>query len=601
VPYNKDILQKIKVLPNKPGIYKYFDEQGKIIYVGKARNLKKRVSSYFTKTHDSFKTHLMVSKIANIEHIVLDNESDALLLENNLIKELQPKYNVLLKDDKTFPWLCISNEPFPRIFYTRNIIKDGSEYFGPYTSVYTLKTVINLIRQIYQIRTCRLKLAEANIVSGKFEVCLEYHIGNCKAPCVGLQSETDYLKYIDQARRIIKGDLASVIKFLKTEMSNYAKELKFEEAENIKNKIEIVENYKAKSTIVNPKIKNVDVFGIVEDSKSAFVNYLKVIEGAVINAHTIELKKRLDESKSELLLTAIIEMRQRTLSGSKEIIVSDIPEFCPENAKYLIPQRGDKKKLLELSERNAKFYMLEKHKQQELKDPNRSIDRKLETLRSDLKMANLPRHIECFDNSNIQGSSPVAACVVFRDTKPSKKEYRHYHIKTVIGSDDFASMKEVVNRRYKRLAEEGTSLPQLIIIDGGKGQLNAALESLKELNLDNKITIIGIAKKLEEIYFPYDPVPLYIDKNSESLKIIRHARNEAHRFGISFHRNIRSKKMIVSELHNIKGIGEKTAQILLKELGSVERIKKADFAEISKLIGKTKAEIITTHFRNTRE
>ncbi|MDD4235929.1 MAG: excinuclease ABC subunit UvrC [Bacteroidales bacterium] len=599
MPHNKDILQKIKVLPNKPGIYKYFDEQGKIIYVGKARNLKKRVSSYFTKTHESFKTHLMVSKIANIEHIVLDNESDALLLENNLIKELQPKYNVLLKDDKTFPWLCVSNEAFPRIFYTRNIIKDGSEYYGPYTSVYTLKTVISLIRQIYQIRTCRLKLTESNIKSGKFDVCLEYHIGNCKAPCVGKQSESEYLKDIEQAKRIIKGDLASVLKFLKAEMAKYAKELKFEEAESLKSKIEIVENYRVKSTIVNPKIKNVDVFGIAEDSKSAFVNYLKVIDGAVINAHTIEIKKRLDESKTELLLTAIIEMRQRTGSGSKEIIVSEQPEFCPENANYLMPQRGDKKKLLELSERNAKLYMLEKHKQQELKDPTKSIDRKLETLKKDLRMEVLPKHIECFDNSNIQGSSPVAACVVFRDTKPSKKEYRHYHIKTVTGPDDFASMKEIIFRRYKRLIDEKAALPQLIIIDGGKGQLNAALASLKKLGIANKTTIIGIAKKLEEIYFPDDPVPLYIDKNSESLKIIRHARDEAHRFGISFHRNIRSKKMILSELNNIKGIGNKTAQILLKEFGSVESIKKANFEKIRNLIGKKKAEIISSYFNNT--
>ena len=592
MPINEYIRNRLKVLPSNPGVYKFVDNKDRIIYVGKAKNLKKRVSSYFKKNHESFKTKLLVKKIVKIEHIVVDTESDALLLENNLIKEYQPRYNVLLKDDKTFPWICISNEPFPRLYYTRNIVKDGSEYYGPYTSIYMVKTVINLIRQIYHIRTCRLKLTPENITSQKFDVCLEYHIGNCLGACVGKQQASDYLKDVEQARNIIKGNLGLALSFLKQQMKEFSDDLKFEEAEKIKEKITIVENYKLKSTVVSPTVHNVDVFALVQDNHSAYVNYLKVINGAVVHAHTLELRKRLDEENKDLLISAITEMRQRTDSNSKEIIVAEKPDYNIEGTYYVVPQKGDKMKLLDLSQRNAKFYMLEKHKQIEVNNPEKATNRKLATLKKDLRMSELPVHIECFDNSNIQGSSPVAACVVFKNLKPSKKDYRHYHIKTVVGADDFASMAEVVYRRYKRLIEDEKDLPQLIIVDGGKGQLSSALSSLKRLKLDNKINIIGIAKRLEEIYFPNDSVPIYIDKNSESLRIIRHARDEAHRFGITFHRNTRSKNFVISELEEIHGIGNKTVQILLVKFGSVKAVKKASKKQIEDLIGKSKSDKI---------
>lgn len=584
-------------MPNKPGVYRFYDKDDKILYVGKAKNLKKRVSSYFTKHHDSGKTRILVRKIHFIRPIVVENESDALLLENNLIKTLQPRYNVLLKDDKTYPWIVIRNETFPRIHLTRTIVKDGSEYFGPYTSVKVVRTLLDLVRQLYPVRNCKHKLSPENIKNGKFKVCLEYHLNNCLAPCEGLQSEDDYQENINHIRTIFQGDLNTVLSFLKKQMLNYAQSYQFEDAETIRQKIEILENFKAKSTIVNPKIHNMDVFGMVEDKQTAYVNFLKIANGAIIQAHTIELRKRIEEEPAELISTAIHEIRNKLNSTSSTCLVPIMPAFPMDNVKFQIPQRGDKKHLLDLSMRNAKFYMLEKHKQIEHTNPERHTKRILETLKADLHLTEAPTHIECFDNSNIQGHYPVAACVVFKNAKPSKKDYRHFNVKTVEGPDDFASMREIITRRYKRLQAENQSLPQLIIIDGGKGQLSAAVEALETLNLRGKIAIISIAERLEEIFFPNDPVPLYLDKNSESLKVIQHARDEAHRFGITFHRNQRSKTFIQSELNQIQGIGNKTAENLLRKFGSLNEIKKATEEELSTQIGKAKAKLIIEFFK----
>lgn len=591
----------VKALPQNPGIYKYLDKAGEIIYVGKAKNLKKRVSSYFVKNHQSYKTNLLVKKIAAIEYVVTDTENDALLLENILIKKLQPRYNVMLKDDKTYPWLIIKNEKFPRVFYTRQKIKDGSEYFGPFTSVYMLKTLLSLIRQLYPIRNCNLNLSEENIKEGKYSVCLEYHIGNCLAPCIGNIDEKTYLQYVDEIRSIVKGDLHLVQNYLKQKMLSSADEYKFEEAAAIKEKIDIIENYKSKSTIVNTGISDVEVFGFAKDINSAFVNYLKVQNGAIVGAHSTEIKIRIDESDQDVLSFAIVELRQLFSSTAKNIIVPFLPEFSIEDSKFIVPVRGDKRKLLDLAQRNAKFFMLEKHKQVENKNPERHINRKLETLKKDLHLTELPLHIECFDNSNIQGTNPVAACVVFKNTRPAKKEYRHYNIKTVVGPDDYASMREVVFRRYQRLLNEGASLPQLIIIDGGKGQLGAAVDSLKKLGVYGKVSIIGIAKRLEEIYFPDDSTPLYLDKNSESLKIIQQARDEAHRFGISFHRDKRSGKFLKSELSDIPGIGPKSIALLLKSFKSVAEIKNLELEQMQNILGNSKAEIVFNYFRNKIE
>ena len=578
-------------------MYQFFDKKGEIIYIGKAKNLKNRVSSYFRKkTYDSYKVKILVERIADLKWIVVASESDALLLENTLIKKHLPRYNILLKDDKTFPWICIKNEPFPRVFATRTILNDGSRYFGPYTSAYAVKILLDLIRQIYQLRNCKLSLTDENIAKGKYKVCLEYHIGNCQAPCVGAQSGESYNESIDQIINIIGGNLNEVIIYLKGEMNRYSKDFKFEEAHKFKEKIEILSRYQAKSTIVNTSIHNVDVFSIISDEKEAYVNFLRVVKGAVIHAHTVQVKKRLDESDEELLSFVITDLRNRIESKSKALIVPFKIEL-PEDIKLMVPMRGDKKKLLDLSERNAKSYRLEKRRQNVTRKTQNASQRILSTLQEDLRLKELPIHIECFDNSNFQGSDPVAACVVFKNGKPAKKEYRHYHIKTVKGPDDFASMEEVVYRRYKRLKEENANLPQLIVIDGGKGQLSAALKSLDLLDLRGKIAIIGIAKKLEEIFFPEDSVPLYIDKNSESLKLIQYLRNEAHRFGITFHRQLRSGSMLKSEMGVIPGIGTKSIERLYGRFKSMEGIEKASMDELSAEIGRKRALVIRDYFK----
>lgn len=585
----------LQTLPDSPGVYQFYDKDGKILYVGKAKNLKKRVSSYFNKQHDNGKTRVLVRKIEDIKHIVVPTETDALLLENNLIKKYQPRYNVLLKDDKSYPWLCIKKERFPRIFSTRRVIRDGSEYFGPYTNIRTIRTLLELIKGLYPLRTCNYDLSKPKVDAGKYKVCLEYHLGNCKGPCEGLQTEEEYNTQIRAIREILKGNFKDSLHTFRERMKAYAEDMQFEEAQKIKEKLEVLENYQAKSTIVNPKISNVDVFSIVSDDSYGYVNFLQLSYGAIIRAHTIEMKKKLEESDEELLELAITELRQRFHSRSREIYVPFPVEVSPE-VKVTVPKLGDKKRLLELSERNARFYRQERFKQTKITDPDRHVNRIMIQMKQDLRLKQEPRHIECFDNSNIQGTNPVAACVVFKDGKPSKKDYRHFNIKTVEGPDDFASMEEVVFRRYKRLVEEGQSLPQLIVIDGGKGQLSSALKSLDILGLRGKIAIIGIAKRLEEIYYPGDSVPLYLDKKSETLKIIQHLRNEAHRFGITFHRNKRSNAALDTELTNIEGVGDKTAEELLKEFRSVKRIKEAELGDISKVIGQAKARKIYDYF-----
>jgi len=586
---------QLSTLPHSPGVYQFYDADGKILYVGKAKNLKKRVTSYFTKNHEYGKTRVMVKKIRSLKHIVVPTESDALLLENNLIKKYQPRYNVLLKDDKSYPWICIKNERFPRIFPTRRLVKDGSEYYGPYTSMKTVKTLLDLIKSVYPLRTCNYDLAEQKIANKKFKVCLEYHLGNCKGPCEGLQEEEEYHRQIDDIRQIIKGNFKSSLHYFKREMKQKAAEMKFEQAQQLKEKIEVLENYQVKSTIVNPKINNVDVFSVVSDESYAYVNFLQLSHGSIIRSHTMEIKKRLQESDEELLQLAVVEIRQRFDSQSKEIYLP-FPIALGDAIKMTIPKLGDKKRIVELSERNARFFRQERFKQVKITDPDRHSKRIMAQMQKDLRLSEEPRHIECFDNSNMQGSNPVAACVVFKDGKPAKKMYRHFNIKTVEGPDDFASMEEVVFRRYRRLLQEDESLPQLIVIDGGKGQLSSALKSLEILGLRGKIAIIGIAKRLEEIYFPDDPIPLYLDKKSESLKIIQQLRNEAHRFGITFHRNKRSKAAINSELESISGIGEKTTEELLAKFKSVKRIKEASIENLAEMVGMVKAKKIYENF-----
>ncbi len=583
-------------LPDSPGVYRFYDRSGKIIYVGKAKSLRKRVSSYFGKTPVG-KTKMMMSRVAEIQHTVVESESEALLLENNLIKRHQPRYNVLMKDDKSFPWICVKEEPFPRVFMTRNVVRDGSIYYGPYTSVVMVRTLLDLIKQLYPLRTCGYNLSEDRIVAGKYRVCLEYHLGNCLGPCVGKQPEENYNESITQVKEILKGNIHTVIRYLKEMMTKYAEGLKFEEAQIIKEKLEILHKYRSRSTVVNPRISDADVFGMDVEEGKIFVNYLKIIKGAVVQTHTIELRKRIEESNNELLSLAITELRERHSSNANEIILGILPDIKIEDVKYTLPRQGDKKKLLELSERNARVYKLNQKKGR-AKPPEDRTRQNLEKLKSDLHLPSLPVHIECFDNSNTQGSNPVAACVVFRNGKPLKKEYRHYNIKTVKGPDDFRSMEEVVFRRYRRMLDEDSSLPNLVIIDGGKGQLNAAVKSLESLGMRGKVPVIGIAKKLEEIYFPGDSVPLYIDKNSISLKIIQNLRNEAHRFGISFHRDKRSKEMTRSSLDNINGIGPKTKDLLIKEFGSIEKIKSVPDEDLEKLIGKSKAAKILEFIRN---
>ena len=588
----------VKSLPDNPGVYQYFDSEGKIIYVGKAKNLKKRVSSYFNKDqHENGKTEILVRKIADIKFIIVDTELDALLLENNLIKKYLPRYNVLLKDDKTYPWICIKNERFPRVFATRNLIKDGSSYFGPYASGKLMNTVLDLIKQLFKLRNCNLNLTPENISASKFKVCLEYHIGNCKAPCVGNELEEEYNDTIANVREIVKGNITTVSRHLKEMLQQLVERMEFEKAHLVKEKIDLLDKFQSKSTVVSPTINNVDVFSIVSDERNAFVNFLKVMNGSIIHGQTVELKKKLDESNEELLTLAIAELRERFNSDSKEIIVPFALDTEFPGIDFVIPQRGDKKHLLELSERNVEYYRREKIKQESLVDPERHTKRILEQMKKDLRLTEEPRHIECFDNSNFQGAYPVAAMTVFKDAKPCKKEYRHFNIKTVEGPDDFASMEEVIYRRYKRVLDEKLSMPQLIVIDGGKGQLSSALESLDKLGLRGKVAIIGIAKRLEEIYFPGDSIPLYLDKRSESLKIIQQIRDEAHRFGITHHRSKRDKGTLKTELTEIKGISTNSAQKLLSHFKSVKNVKGASEMELAEHVGKAKAKLIVEFYK----
>ena len=589
----------ISELPHNPGIYQYFNSEGTIIYIGKAKDLRKRVSSYFNRdNYDNAKVRILVSKICEIKYMVVDTESDALLLENNLIKKYKPRYNILLKDDKTFPWLCIKKERFPRVVYTRNFISDGSEYFGPYTSLVMVKTLLGLVKTLYPLRTCNLDLAKDKILNKKYKPCLEYHVGNCKAPCINLQTEQDYISNISTIREILKGNIRGILEYLEGLMKNYAKDLDFENANLLKEKIEIINRYQSKSTIVNQSINNVDVYSVFESNDSVCVNFLRVASGAIIQVHSVEIKNRLDESLDELLSIAIIDIRQKMFSNSKEIIVPFMPDMKIEGVSYHIPKQGDKLKLLELSERNAKFFALERQKSSTVvaKSYRDKKENLLIKMKNELRLNSSPVHIECFDNSNIQGTNPVAACVVFKNGVPSKKDYRHFNVKTVIGPDDFATMREITFRRYRRLLDENEPLPDLIVIDGGKGQLGAALESLRSLEIDTKVEVIGIAKKLEEIFRPGDPVPLYIDKNSSTLKVIQHLRNEAHRFGIEFHRLKRSKNFVVSELDGIDGIGEKLRTKLYKRFKTIDEMKTASLEELKKVLGEKMALKLIEHF-----
>lgn len=588
---------QVKTLPDKPGVYQYFDKDDVIIYVGKAKDLKKRVSSYFTKNHENGKTRILVKKIVRLEHIVVDTETDALLLENNLIKKYQPRYNVLLKDDKSYPWICIKKERFPRIFSTRRVIKDGSEYFGPYTNIKTINALFYLIDEIYSVRTYKYDIGRKKSNHTNYIGSLEHQIKSLKNPKRNTQTEEEYLADINDIRNIIKGNFKESVQKLKSLMLHFSSEMRFEEAQEVKEKLETLQNYQSKSTVVNPSINNVDVFSIISDETHGYANFFKIMNGSIIQSYTTEIKKKLDESNKELLELFIIETRQRFNSLSKEIY-APFHVDVGDAIKVTIPKLGDKKRIVELSERNAKYYRQEQFKQIKIIDPNRHIKRIMAQMQKDLRLKEEPRHIECFDNSNIQGTHPVAACVVFKDGKPSKKDYRHYNIKTVEGPDDFASMEEVVFRRYKRLLEEKKNLPQLVVIDGGKGQLSSALKSLETLGLRGKIAIIGIAKRLEEIYYPEDSIPLYLDKKSETLKIIQYLRNEAHRFGITFHRNKRSKSAIQSELEQIPNVGKQTITSLLRKFKSAKRVKSATLDELKEVVGIARAQKVYAYFHS---
>lgn len=590
--HDLDVREKVKLLPHTPGVYQFLDNEGTILYVGKAKDLRHRVSSYFAKTHSDGKTNILVRKIADLRVIHVPTEFEALLLENSLIKQHQPRYNILLRDDKSFPFIRIRNERFPRVEGMRNPEKDGSEYYGPYAGVRTMKTVLQLVHKLYKLRSCNYDLSPKNIEQQKFKRCLEYHIGNCKGPCEGLQDESEYNANITQVREIVKGRVAGLLKVMKPLMHEHAERLEFEAAEDYRSRIERLENYRAKSIVVNPDIGDVDIYGLVSDPTSTYVNYMRVIDGAIVNGITIELKRRLEETDVEMLQLAIAELRERYHSTAPEAIVPFDPEIEVPGLTFIVPKIGDKKKLLELCERNARYYMADKQKQESLVDPEASTTRVLEQLKEDLRLSELPRHIECFDNSNTQGTDPVSACVVFKDAKPSKKDYRHFNIRTVEGPDDFASMEEAVERRYARLITEGEPLPQLVVIDGGKGQLGAAMNALERLGLHGKLAVIGIAKKLEEIYFPGDPFPLHIDKRSSSLRVIQHMRNEAHRFGITHHRGKRSKRIVRTGLEEIPGIGPGTAQKLLKKFGSIKGIREAMPEDVAAEVGAKKAEVV---------
>ena len=587
----------LKALPEKAGVYQFFEENGSILYVGKAKVLKNRVTSYFNKNkYESIKTKLMVKKIRDIKYSVVETESDALLLEDSLIKKFKPRYNILLKDDKSYSSIVIKNEPFPRVLSTRQILNDGSTYFGPYTSGKSLYSILDLIRELYPLRTCTLNLSKANIQAKKFKVCLEYHLGNCLGPCVGKQREEDYQQGVQHIKRIIKGEYLEAVKNLKKEMLLLASEQKFEQAQQLKERIQTLENFQAKSTIVNTDIDNVEVFSIASDAQSIYANYMHIMRGSIVHVYTAEVVRQLDETHEEVLAFVIRSFRERMKSQAKTAIIPfDINEKIP-GLELIVPQRGDKKKLVDLSLKNANHFLLEARKRAAFLDPERNTQRILETMKKDLHLAELPVHIECFDNSNIQGTNPVSACVVFKNAKPSKSDYRIFNIQSVVGPDDFASMREAVYRRYARLIQEEQPLPQLLIIDGGKGQLSSAMESLDLLGLRGKIAVIGIAKRLEEIFFPGDSIPIYLDKRSESLKIIQHLRNEAHRYGLSKHRQRRSKGAIHSELENIAGVGAKTIEKLLQHFSSVARIKLATQKEIEQVVGEKIGEKVKNYF-----
>lgn len=586
-------------IPHKPGVYQYYDVEDKLIYIGKAKDLRNRVGSYFNQENNQFngKTRVLVSKIRRISFTIVDTEIDAWLLENSLIKKHQPRYNIMLKDDKTYPWIIIKKERFPRVFWTRNMVKDGSTYFGPYASVGMMHTILDLIKETYTLRTCNLPLTPQNIDEGKFKVCLEYQIGNCKGPCQNYQTEADYNQNIEEIKDILNGKIGNVIKAVKQVVKTAADDLNFELAHSYQNKLTVLEKYQSKSTVVNSAITNIDVVSIASDERYAFVNYLKVMNGSIIQTQTIEIKKRLDESDEDLLTIAISEFRTKFKSTSKEIVVPFPLPLKDENIKLIVPKLGEKKKLLELSEKNVLFFKREKLNQYEKLNPDLRTDRILTQMQKDLRLTQLPKHIECFDNSNFQGKYPVSAIVVFKDAKPSKKDYRHFNVKTVEGPNDFATMEEAVYRRYKRMLEEETTLPQLIIIDGGKGQLSSAVSSLKKLGIDKKVTVIGIAKRLEELYYPGDSFPLFLDKKSETLKIIQQLRDEAHRFGITFHRKKRDQGTLKTELEIIPGIGKTTADKLLVKFKSVKKIKEATEEELAEILNKKQIIALAAYFK----
>jgi excinuclease ABC subunit C len=586
--------EKISILPDTPGVYTYYDAEGKVIYVGKAKNLKRRVSSYFNRTHDCLRTNILVRNIADMSYIVVPTEQDALNLENSMIKEYQPRYNVLLKDDKSYPWIVVTNELYPRVFITRQRVRDGSKYYGPYTNVSVVRTVLELIRELYPLRTCRHPITPEFVEKGRGQLCLQYHIRRCQGCCKGEVSPEVYQGYIDRIKQILRGETQELLAYLRDEMQRLAADLRFEEAQELKEKYKLLENYQAKSVIVSQTINDIDVFGIDDDDKDVYINYMHVRRGAVVRSVTLRYKRRLDETQGQLLAYALDEIKATLGVDYDEVVVPLMPEVEMPDVTFTIPQRGDKAKLLEVSARNARQNKIDALKHMEKQNPEQRLERTLERMKADFRLKELPRHIECFDNSNIQGTNPVASCVVFKNAKPSKRDYRHFNIKTVVGPDDFASMREVLTRRYTRLMEEGEGLPQLIVVDGGKGQLSAAVEALDEMGLRGVIAVVGIAKRLEEIYFPGDSVPLYIDKNSESLRVVQHLRDEAHRFGITHHRDRRSKSQIVSELDGIKGIGERTATALLRHFKSVKRICEASLDDIAAVVGPAKAKLIVT-------
>jgi len=588
-----ELAEKISILPSTPGVYTYYDSEGTVIYVGKAKNLKRRVSSYFNRTHESLRTNLLVRAIADMSYIVVPTEQDALNLENSMIKEHQPRYNVLLKDDKSYPWIVVTNEYYPRVFMTRQHIRDGSKYYGPYTNTSVARAVLDLIGKLYPLRTCRHAITPEYIAKGKGRLCLQYHIKKCRGCCTGEIDADTYRGYIDRIRQILRGETQELLDYLRGEMTRLAGELRFEEAQELKESYRLVENYRSKSVIVSQTIADVDVFGIDDDgSPEVYANYMHVRRGAVVRSITLRYKRRLEESATDILVYAMEEVRQSIGADYSEVIVADAPEIELSGVTFTIPQRGDKAKLLEVSQRNARQNRIDDLRHMEKHNPEERTERLLQRMRSDFRLSELPRHIECFDNSNIQGTNPVASCVVFRDGKPSKRDYRHFNIRTVVGPDDFASMKEVLTRRYTRLMQEGEELPQLVVVDGGKGQLSAAVEAFDAMGIRGKVAVVGIAKRLEEIYFPGDSIPLYIDKNSETLRVVQHLRDEAHRFGITHHRNRRSKSQITSALDDIKGIGAKSAEALLQHFKSIKRLAEADIDDIAAIVGPSKASLI---------